>query len=44
MNGFNTTEANVLTLSYYFEELNAVSGMKISEIEFDSKYYDLIII
>ncbi len=41
MKGINTTEANGLTLSDYFEELNAVSGMKISEVEFDSKYYDL---
>ena len=44
MNGFNTTEANGLTLSDYFEELHVDPGMKFSEVEFDSKYYDLDIL
>ncbi len=30
-----------LTLGDYFDELNANTGLQFSDIEFDSKYYDM---
>ena len=35
----NATDS--LTLGDYFDELNANTGLQFSDIEFDSKYYDM---
>ncbi len=35
------TDATGLNMTNYFEELNTSESVKYSEIQFDSKYYDL---